>query len=101
MAEMEANHQADDLTAERAAQFLKQHFTELLRDDGEPCVGDVALIQDLIKTARQEALREAAQVIPRNWLDPLLKGVRTSSCPEIEQLLQSIKAEIDRLAQEG
>lgn len=50
---------------------------------------------------RRAALLEAAQVIPRNWLDPLLKGVRTSSCPEIEQLLQSIKAEIDRLAQEG
>ena len=49
----------DDLTAERAAQFLKQHFTELLRDDGEPWVGDVELIQDLIKTARQEAMREA------------------------------------------
>ena len=50
---------------------------------------------------RRAALLDAAQVIPRNWLDPLLKGVRTSSCPEIEQLLQSIKAEIDRLAQEG
>ena len=54
-----------------------------------------------LQQTRRAALLEAAQVIPRNWLDPLLKGVRTSSCPEIEQLLQSIKAEIDRLAQEG
>ena len=53
------------------------------------------------RETRRAALLEAAQVIPRNWLDPLLKGVRTSSCPEIEQLLQSIKVEIDRLAQEG
>jgi hypothetical protein len=58
-------------------------------------------IAEALTATRRAALLEAAQVIPRNWLDPLLKGVRTSSCPEIEQLLQSIKAEIDRLAQEG
>jgi hypothetical protein len=58
-------------------------------------------VAEALTATRRAALLEAAQVIPRNWLDPLLKGVRTSSCPEIEQLLQSIKAEIDRLAQEG
>ena len=62
---------------------------------------DMDRIIDLLAQTRRAALLEAAQVIPRNWLDPLLKGVRTSSCPEIEQLLQSIKAEIYRLAQEG
>ena len=86
---------------ERAAALLRQEFPEILRDDGEPWVGDVLLIAGLIQQTRRAALLEAAQVIPRNWLDPLLKGVRTSSCPEIEQLLQSIKAEIYRLAQEG
>ena len=58
-------------------------------------------IAEALTATRRAALLEAAQVIPRNWLDPLLKGVRTSSCPEIEQLLQSIKAEIEKLAQEG
>ena len=62
---------------------------------------DIGRIIELLDETRRAALLEAAQVIPRNWLDPLLKGVRTSSCPEIEQLLQSIKAEIYRLAQEG
>lgn len=67
----------------------------------EPCGRCLAAIRLYAQETRRAALLEAAQVIPRNWLDPLLKGVRTSSCPEIEQLLQSIKAEIDRLAQEG
>ena len=62
---------------------------------------DQAIVLAALQTTRRAALLEAAQVIPRNWLDPLLKGVRTSSCPEIEQLLQSIKAEIEKLAQEG
>ena len=61
----------------------------------------VEWLVEYAQDTRRAALLEAAQVIPKNWLDPLLKGVRTSSCPEIEQLLQSIKAEIDQLAQEG
>ena len=86
---------------ERATAFIKSTFPLHLREDGEPCDGDIEDVVAHDKETRRAALLEAAQVIPRNWLDPLLKGVRTSSCPEIEQLLQSIKVEIDRLAQEG
>ena len=82
---------------ERAAAFV-QAWMKQSTYTTESFINDV-LEHD--KQTRRAALLEAAQVIPRNWLDPLLKGVRTSSCPEIEQLLQSIKAEIDRLAQEG
>lgn len=71
------------------------------RDAEQKRTVKLELIANAIQATRRAALLEAAQVIPRNWLDPLLKGVRTSSCPEIEQLLQSIKAEIYRLAQEG
>ena len=60
----------DDLTAERAAKFLKQYFAELLRDDGEPWVADVELIQDLIKTASREALRDVLSDLDSlHWKD--------------------------------
>ena len=102
MADMEAHKMAREMTPqERAAAFIKSTFPLHLREDGEPCDGDIEDVVAHDKETRRAALLEAAQVIPRNWLDPLLKGVRTSSCPEIEQLLQSIKVEIDRLAQEG
>jgi len=84
---------------ERAAVVIDQMVVNLPPRDARDYNEQV--IENALRHARRAALLEAAQVIPRNWLDPLLKGVRTSSCPEIEQLLQSIKAEIDRLAQEG
>jgi len=84
---------------ERAAVVIDQMVVNLPPGDARDY--NEQDIENALRHARRAALLEAAQVIPRNWLDPLLKGVRTSSCPEIEQLLQSIKAEIDRLAQEG
>ena len=101
----------DDLTAERAAKFLKQHFAELLRDDGEPWVGDVELIQELIKTARQEALREAARVIcpycaaPDRWSAMNEYGDHESreTKPSRNGSLRPCSAQpiLDRLASEG
>ena len=97
---MEASMAPHDLT-ERAEGLIRRLFSLHLDDNGDPDPTDVQTIVEMLQQTRRAALLEAAQVIPRNWLDPLLKGVRTSSCPEIEQLLQNIKTEIDRLAQEG
>ena len=88
----------DDLTAERAAKFIKQHFTEILRDDGEPWVGDVELIQDLIKTARREALREARETV----LAEILEDIPDNEADESYNLAIGHAAHaLDRLASEG
>ena len=89
---------AREMTPQERAAALLERMGLCGHPAASQFVGDIIEHE---QQTRRAALLEAAQVIPRNWLDPLLKGVRTSSCPEIEQLLQSIKAEIDRLAQEG
>ena len=89
---------AREMTPQERAAALLERMGLCGHPAASQFVGDII---EHDQQTRRAALLEAAQVIPRNWLDPLLKGVRTSSCPEIEQLLQSIKAEIDRLAQEG
>ena len=98
MADMEAHKMAREMTPQERAAALLERMGLCGHPAASQFVGDII---EHDQQTRRAALLEAAQVIPRNWLDPLLKGVRTSSCPEIEQLLQSIKAEIDRLAQEG
>ena len=89
---------AREMTPQERAAALLERMGLCGHPAASQFVGDII---EHDQQTRRAALLEAAQVIPRNWLDPLLKGVRTSSCPEIEQLLQNIKTEIDRLAQEG
>ena len=95
-----------DLTAERAAKFLKQHFAELLRDDGEPWVGDVELIQELIKTARQEALRELRKRLEKREQFYTEQEAQSEGQMRLTRGLQRNEAsgciaELDRLASEG
>ena len=80
---------------ERAAALLRQEFPEILRDDGEPWVGDVLLIAGLIQQTRRAALLEAAQVAityGERARDEDLSGGYTS---------ELIAKALDRLAQEG
>ena len=95
---MSDKHMAREMTPQERAAALLERMGLCGHPAASQFVGDII---EHDQQTRRAALLEAAQVIPRNWLDPLLKGVRTSSCPEIEQLLQNIKTEIDRLAQEG
>ena len=47
---------------------------------------------------REEAIRECAEEVPTNWLDPLLTGpravIKDAPCPEIEALLLGVRKEI-------
>lgn len=46
-------------------------------------------------------LQQVLDAIPTNWLDPLLSGddkvIHKSPCPEIEALLQALRARITEL----
>ena len=78
---------------ERAAALLRQEFPEILRDDGEPWVGDVLLIAGLIQQTRRAALLECVQ--------QLREGARLAQSREVANALSGHAYTIDRLAQEG
>lgn len=111
----------DDLTAERAA-IIGQHYAcedswyscPLAEDgcanpgEGEECTCGVdtrrTLLDKLLKTARQEALREGAKVArefpweqPSAHADPL----RQARCRGNREASSDIAAALDRLASEG
>ena len=77
---------------ERAAALLRQEFPEILRDDGEPWVGDVLLIAGLIQQTRRAALLECVQ--------QLREGARLAQSREVANALSGHAYTIDRLAQE-
>ena len=95
----------DDLTAERAAYI----YAKL----GRGSMPDIRTIGDAIKTARQEALREAARVVrefvkhyPTDiFIEPLPgqhgKTVDGCSASAIRAICPTIANELDRLASEG
>ena len=89
---------------ERAAALLRQEFPEILRDDGEPWVGDVLLIAGLIQQTRRAALLEVAEEIER-FIDYSGGCVGTENDPRVVAVNRFITISIvpllNRLAQEG
>ena len=62
----------------------------------------------MLAAAVREALEEAEKVVPANWLDPLLTGPNAIlqghgpwGCPDIERLLQALRAAIRALKETG
>ena len=80
---------------ERAAAFIKSTFPLHLREDGEPCDGDIEDVVAHDQQTRRAALLEAAEVAityGERARDEDLSGSYTS-----ELIVQAL----DRLAQEG
>ena len=98
-------HQADDLTAERAAALLEKCMKMGWAFNGSYTEGQGHyVLAQALKTARQEALREGAKVArefpweqPSAHADPL----RQARCRGNREASSDIAAALDRLASEG
>ena len=84
---------------ERAAALLRQEFPEILRDDGEPWVGDVLLIAGLIQQTRRAALLEVRQAVLGERLSAT--EIYSSEDEVYNDAIDDALGAIDRLAQEG
>lgn len=80
------NHQADDLTAERAAKI----YAKL----GRGSMPDIRTIGAALKTSRQEALREAAKVVDTVEADTdLVNFDVTIACRRIHEQLMRLASD--------
>ena len=102
---------------ERAAAFIKSTFPLHLREDGEPCDGDIEDVVAHDKETRRAALLEARQASEQVTLQSVRAEIRwreKHASEEVDGIAKSERAEchlrslglaimdaIDRLAQEG
>lgn len=88
----------DDLTAERAAQLYGSLTCTTYREGYQDPENDIALIAEELKTARQEALREARETV----LAEILEDIPDNEADESYNLAIGHAAHaLDRLASEG
>ena len=83
---------------ERAATFIKSTFPLHLREDGEPCDGDIEDVVAHDKETRRAALLEAREVV----LAEVLEDILDNEADEAYNMAIGHAAHaLDRLAQEG
>lgn len=96
----------DDLTAERAAQLYGSLTCTTYREGYQDPENDIALIAEELKTARQEALREAKERLKAR-ADYYAQD--EARCEDRARMVRGLQlnevsgcmAELDRLASEG
>ena len=93
----------DDLTAERAAQLYGSLTCTTYREGYQDPENDIALIAEELKTARQEALREAAQQARFGAMElrAINEPLQTDALGYGQKALQDFADILDRLASEG
>ena len=86
-------------TQERAAAFIKSTFPLHLREDGEPCDGDIEDVIAHDKETRRAALLEARKAVVSEYLqDPVEDDPGDIA---YDHAIRDAVEAIDRLAQEG